>query len=174
MTPEEYERIKEAEKDHLRKLKKLKEAHRQLQRQAKLTKAVTDMTSSMQEKLDVHADMMDRIATESAINEARLEMAIESRQSDDLETHALEDELELTRAKARDLIRKLKEDDPEDRTPAKAPPEAAKAGQRAERSVPGEGAAGDKTADKTVDPSSAAPPAAKDDLPEKTIGRMKH
>jgi len=171
MTPEEYERIKEAEKDHLRKLKKLKEAHRQLQRQATLTKAVTDMTSSMQEKLDVHADMMDRIATESAINEARLEMAIESRQSEDLETHALEDELELTRAKARDLIRKLK-DEPAERAQEKAPAavEPSKSGPRSEKGTSSK----DVAADNSAAPAPAAPPAAKDNLPEKTIGRMKH
>jgi hypothetical protein len=165
MTPEEYERIKEAEKDHLRKLKKLKEAHRQLQRQARVTKAVTDMTSSMQEKLDVHADMMDRIATESAINEARLEMAIESRQTEDLETQALEDELELTRAKARDLIRKLKEE-PEERAASKAPPRASNSDEPTDRR--------DSTADKPSGSTPAASPTAGDDLPEKTIGRMKH
>jgi hypothetical protein len=163
MTPEEYERIKQAEKEHLRKLKKLKEAHRQLQRQAKVTKAVTDMTSSMQEKLDLHADMMDRIATESAINEARLEMAIESRELEDADTRELEDELEMTKIKARELIRRLKEDSSV----------AAETGSAPVKQSPGRsdgGSAARRTAKKEAVEERKDPG---DHLPEKTIGRMK-
>lgn len=164
MTPEEYQRIKEAEKDHLRKLKKLKEAHRQLERQQKVTKAVTDMTSSISEKMDVHDDMMSRIATESAINEARLEMAIESRESEDLETQSLEDELELAKVKARELIRQLKAEEGAQSTKKKG--EDLQKPEKKEVK---------KTAVKSKSSNASKPKAeSKDDLPEKTIGRMKH
>ena len=164
MTPEEYKRIKEAEKEHLRKLKKLKEAHRQLERQQKVTKAVTDMTSSISEKMDVHDDMMSQIATESAINEARLEMAIESRESEDLETQSLEDELELAKVKARELIRQLKAEE--------GAPSKTKKGKDLSKPEKKEVK---KTAAKSKSSNASKPKAdSKDDLPEKTIGRMKH
>ena len=163
MTPEEYERIKEAEKEHLRKLRKLKEAHRQLERQAKMTRAITDMTTSMQDKLDVHDDMMNRIATDSAISEARLEMAIESRQEKDEDTQALEDELELTRAKAQELVRKMRES-PVSEADSAASRKSRTGAERTRESGPGT----DESA-----AESSGKPKSDDRLPEKTIGRMK-
>ncbi|GMQ82088.1 MAG: hypothetical protein BMS9Abin05_1529 [Rhodothermia bacterium] len=151
MTPEEFDRIKKAEKEHLRKLKKLKEAHRQLERQKKMTDAVSDMTTSMQEKLDVHADMMDKIGTDSALNEARLEMALESSEKAELEAQERKDEQELTKAKAKELVRQMKAGenisplDPEDSRAAKS----------------------------SDDPKSSEDDDQDKDLPEKTIGRMK-
>ncbi|MCZ6706276.1 MAG: hypothetical protein O6942_10285, partial [Bacteroidetes bacterium] len=108
MKPKEFERIKKAEKEHLRKLKKLKDAHRQLERQKKMTDAVSEMTTSMREKLDVHDDMMERITTESALNEARLEIALESSKNAEFEAQEMKDEQELTRAKAKELVRQMK------------------------------------------------------------------
>ncbi len=161
MTPEEYQRIKEEEKEHLRKIKKLKVAHRQLERQQKVTKAVTDMTSSIQEKLDVHSDMMNQIATESAINEARLEMAIESRQLEDQEKLALEDELDLAKANARELIRRLKE---EEATSSLGTKTAKASIDRAESEAKVKVPRASKSSSED-DPVSDA----NDDLPEKTI-----
>ena len=43
MTPEEYEKFKEAEKEHLRKLKALKQKTRQLRRQQSVNQALDNM-----------------------------------------------------------------------------------------------------------------------------------
>lgn len=160
MTREEFERIKKAEKEHLRKLKKLKEVHRQLERQKKVTKAITDMTSSVQEKYDVHADMMDQLATESALNEARLEIAMESSEKADREAQAQRDENDLAKLRAKDRIRQLKE--------------ATEGSSSAETTRSDKSAKGTASADgKTKASSSSSEKKSNPDLPEKTIGRMK-
>ena len=160
MTQEEFERIKKAEKEHLRKLKKLKEAHRQLERQKKVTKAIADMTSSVEEKFNVHADMMDQIATESALNEARLEIAMESSKKADLEEQALRDENDLAKAKAKERIRQMKA-----ATEGSASAETTRSDKSAKRTASADG--------KTKASSSSSEKKSIPDLPEKTIGRMK-
>ena len=45
MTPEEFQRIKEAEKEHLRSLRKPKETVRELERQKRMTRAVRSVTT---------------------------------------------------------------------------------------------------------------------------------
>ena len=65
MTPEERERFKEAEKEHLRQLKKLKEQARLAQRRASVNKALSDMAGALKQDddpLDDHTEMMDRLA----------------------------------------------------------------------------------------------------------------
>jgi len=155
MTPEEFDRIKQAEKEHLRKLNKLKQVHRELERQKKVTDAVTDMTSSMQEKLDVHSDMMDKIGTESALNEARLEMALESSDQADLVAQEMKDEQTLAKEKAKELVRQMKSGSDLD----------------LDEPTPDHKAGPSRSASKDSD----QPDAESDDkeLPEKTIGRMK-
>ncbi len=149
MTPEEYERLKEAEKEHLRKLKKLKETARLLDRQKKVSRAVTDMTSSMQDRLDEHADIMDQIAEESALSEARLEIAMEASETADRIAREISDEEEVRKAKAKELIRQMKDvsDEPETKQIAR------KKGQESDE--------------------EKSPKESSDDLPDKTIGRMK-
>jgi len=151
MTPEEFDRIKKAEKEHLRKLKKLKEAHRQLERQKKMTDAVSELTTSMREKLDVHDDMMNRIGMDSALSEARLEMALESSEKAEFEAQEWKDEQDLTKERAKKLVRQMK--------------------------AGGDVTAVDSERDVAPTSSDKAKSSAKDDsdseLPEKTIGRMK-
>jgi len=167
MTPEEFERIKEAEKEHLRKLKKLKEAHRQLKRQDKVTKAITDMTSSVQEKFDLHTDMMDQIAIESALNEARLEIALEASEQADVKEQAMRDENDLAKVKAKNRIRQMKiQSDGSDASKiekaesATTTPSTRSLGRTA-------------STDKKKESSQSSEEESKHDLPEKTIGRMK-
>jgi len=151
MTPEEFDRIKKAEKEHLRKLKKLKETHRQLERQKKMTDAVSELTTSMREKLDVHDDMMNRIGMDSALSEARLEMALESSEKAEFEAQEWKDEQDLTKERAKKLVRQMK--------------------------AGGDVTAVDSERDVAPTSSDKAKSSAKDDsdseLPEKTIGRMK-
>lgn len=143
MTPEEFNKIKEAEKDHLRKLKKLKQVARQLERQKSVTRAVTDMTSSMRDTLDRHADAMDMITTEAALNEARLEFALENSDVSDEKLTEMADEETLSKSRAKDLIRQMKGE--RESTDADTAPI-----EKVHASEPGS-----------------------DELPEKTIGRMK-
>lgn len=151
MTPEEFERIKKAEKEHLRKLKKLKGAHRRLERQKKMTDAVSEMTTSIRETLDVHDDMMERISMESALNEARLEIALESSGKAEFEAQEMKDEKELTRAKAREIVRQMK---------------------AGEEIAPSESKV-DAAAQTSAKPKSSEEEDRDQGLPEKTIGRMK-
>ena len=148
MTPEEFEKIKEAEKAHLRKVRKLKNAVRQLERQKKISGALNEMTSSMQERFDDHDQMMDRVAIDAALNEARLEIALEASEEAERKAQAAQDEADLAKARARQVMDELKNADPE----VEADPTTESPTRVRER--------------------TESPPR-KDDLPEKTIGRMK-
>ena len=156
MTPEEYQRIKEAEREHLRKLKALKQTVRRLERQKKLNQALENITGGRERVLDTHEEMMEKLAMEAALSEARLEMALEAEQAvTEAEARAALEE-DLQKARARELIRQIKLEgglpqgapDPPAR-PTKTPPAPAKASSKPEAAPPPQG------------------------LPEKTIGRMK-
>ena len=155
MTPEEFEKIKEAEKDHLRKVRKLKSAVKQLERQKKISGALNDLTTSVQEKFDDHDEMMSRVAIDAALNEARLEIAMESSQEADQGAELEQDEADLAKAKAREVMQQF-------------------------RDMPGSDPGVDQTesTESTTEKSSThrvrpGKPDSRDDLPEKTIGRMK-
>lgn len=155
MTPEEYERFKEAEKAHLRKLKELKQQHHQLQRKAKVTRAVTDMAEGINGLYDEHNEMVERLQRDTIHSEARMEVALDNLSADDaaleqLDAAELEADQTLRKARAQELIRQMKAAEGGDTDAAPA--------RRAEDS----GA------------SNETPPATpSSDLPEKTIGRMR-
>jgi hypothetical protein len=150
LTPEEYQRLKEAEKDHLRSLRKLKQTVRSLQRQKKLTDAVENVTTKPMDALNDHDALVQELAMETARNEARLDVALESISHDRIEEAALDAEAEdtLRKAKASELVRQLRSQ-VDAGTPA--PPR--------------------------TEPESTSPKAkaagVPNQLPEKTIGRMK-
>ncbi len=148
MTREEFNKIKEAEKDHLRKLKKLKQAARQLERQKSVSRAVTDMTSSVRNTLDRHADAMDMISTEAALNEARLEFALENTDVSSEKLSELADEETLSKSRAQDFVRQMK--GAHETPDAQTSPDGDALDEEAHDSEPDH-----------------------DELPEKTIGRMK-
>lgn len=155
MTPEEFEKIKAAEKDHLRKVRKLKTVVKQLERQKKISGALNELTSSMREKFDVHDEMMDRVAIDSALNEARLEIALETSEEADRNAQLAQDEADLARVRARQVIDQISEDDGSvDAAPSSGEPES------------------DRTESSNVRQRPDRPEK-RDDLPEKTIGRMK-
>jgi len=164
MKREEFERIKEAEKEHLRKLRKLKDAVRQLERQKKISGAISDMTSSMHEKLDVHTDMIDRMAVDAALSEARLEIALERTEEADSAEQRATDEADLAKARARQMVERMR-----DGTGVRVPSadESTKSVGRMDTQR-----AHDESQDSTGPGPKATGPKA-DDLPEKTIGRMK-
>ena len=151
MTPEEYERLKEAEKEHLRKMRQLKRAVHELERQKKVSNAVRDMTEEPRRLLDEQEELVDRIAMEAAHAEARLDIALESADLKAESEPALptpeESDEELRRARARELVRRMQ---------AEAPAEPA-------RSEPAK-----QSPDESGGEKPDRPP-----LPDKTIGRMK-
>ncbi len=77
MTPEEYERFKEAEKAHLRQLRELKKTHEQLSRKARISQAVTDMTEGVRSLFNEHEEMMARLERDTFESEARLDVALD-------------------------------------------------------------------------------------------------
>ena len=158
MTPEEYEQFKEAEKAHLRNLRELKKTHKQLQRKAKVTGAVTDMAESMNQLFDEHGEMVDKLQRDSIESEARMEVALDNVDMDDKVQEAqdaadLEAAETLRKARAQELIRQVKA---AEGAPASASPSTPESAPSAE---PG--------SDATTDEESSS------ELPEKTIGRMK-
>ena len=85
MTPEEYQRIKEAEKQHLQAIKKLKAKLRQVEQRSgtgkknSLQKALDEIENAPgQDILDTHEEMIDRLAMDAIHQEARLELALSS------------------------------------------------------------------------------------------------
>ncbi len=112
MTPEEYQRIKEAEKEHLRALKKLKKAVRDFERSKSIANAVTRMGSESESALDTHSEVVDKLALETAHFEARLEVALESA-GERAEKALKAEELakfddELQKERARDLVDRIR------------------------------------------------------------------
>ncbi len=156
MTPEEYERIKEAEKEHLRALKKLKKAVRDLERSKSIAHSVTKMSSTSRTALETHEEMVDKLALETAQHEARLEVALESagervRELDTMEQLQKAD-ADLQKERAKDLVEQL----------------------RNEMAVPDKAAPAPQPASAEHDPTEE--PDEEDSqgpLPEKTIGRMR-
>ena len=78
MTPEEYKRIKEDEKEHLRALKKLKQTARLLERRKSVNQALGNMVGGSKDALGTHEEMLDKLTLETAQQEARLEIALEN------------------------------------------------------------------------------------------------
>jgi len=159
MTPEEYEKFKEAEKQHLRKLKELKKEHRQLSRKAKVTKAVTDMAEGVQSLYDEHEEMVDRLERGAVGSEARLDVALDSLGASDATRETLdasqleEDQKAIQKANAQELIRQMKLAD----------------GIPEEKPAPGAKSVSEANADASETKAEETP----SDLPEKTIGRMR-
>lgn len=177
MTPEEFERFKSAEKEHLKKLRELKRAVRVLDRQRKIQDALTEMTEASSDVLQTQADMVERLAIETAEQEARLEIALDSAgETIKAPDEALEEELRQARARA--LVEKLRDGE------LRVDTEGNLTGDEARKSAhPRGGSINPTTASRTT--AGAAPPkspqAARsgeadqkspDQRPEKTIGRM--
>ncbi len=77
MTPEEYKRIKEAEKEHLLALKKLKTQLRQVKQQNSVAEAMKNIENAPGDEIArTHEEMVDRLAMETIQGEARLEVAL--------------------------------------------------------------------------------------------------
>ena len=168
MTPEEYKRFKEAEKEHLRALKKLKEQARQAQRLKSVNQALANMVGGAQDSFDVHEEMVDKLAIETAQQEARLEIAMENTALEETArsqtpTHSPEKlEEELLKERAKTFLEQMKL-----QMGMATPPEETPSKTLSKHAVPKRPSAKTPASEATEKP---LPPV---DRPEKTIGRMK-
>ncbi len=109
MTPEEYQRLKDAEKEHLKKLKELKQAVRVLERQKKIQSELEKMSRTSDDALQAQSEAVERLAMETALHEARLDVAMDSAEPTESAPRddALETELRSARAQA--LVERMKQ-----------------------------------------------------------------
>lgn len=154
MNREEYERLKEAEKAHLRKVRALKEQLREARRTSGVTEALRGLdTSGLDHEF---GESLRAVQEQSITSEARFELAMEALdEAEQRERRRIEleqFEAEQRKAAAADLIEKMKE-------------EIALGEHAPERST-SQGTHGASAGD---DP--AAPPPPDPERPPKTIGR---
>ena len=152
MSPEEFQRLKDEEKAHLRKLRDLKQTYRDAARKKTIVDAVTGMRSTALE--DETQALTDKLQSGAALQEARMELAMEN---EDEIAKAEADRDALRKAEAAALVAQFK----------------AEAGGSA-LTKPTAQAAADSGAAKTIGRQpEAEDPAAPDapGKPAKTIGR---
>lgn len=156
MTPEEYQRIKEAEKEHLRKLREIKQASRGLRRKKSVVDALSKITGGLQQTFDGHREAVDKLDQDTFQNEARLDVALmnaeERAREDEKRQKTAAFEADLQKAKAQDLVRQMK----------------------IQMGLIDEPADVASVAPSTANPTTKEnPTSAPEPLPEKTIGRMR-
>ena len=105
MDKEEFERLKAEEKAHLRQLRDLKQQHRDVQRKASSVNALNAMRNrALEDETDALTDGLQR---DAALQEARLDLALEGRAPqtgnvDDVDREA------LAKAEAEALVKQMK------------------------------------------------------------------
>ena len=75
MTPEEFERLKEQEKAHLRQLRELKQKHHEVQRKKSIFDALRGL--SRPDIDETHDEQVGKLMQDAAMSEARLDLAME-------------------------------------------------------------------------------------------------
>ena len=103
MTHEEYQRLKEAEKEHLREKKRLRKRLAALKKRARSQGLVQTMKEGAQRLLRETESLVDTLRTQGARSEARLEVA-----EDGLVDDLTEAEEELRKERAESLVRQYK------------------------------------------------------------------
>lgn len=108
MKREEFERLKEEEKAHLREVQKLKQRLREAERVRSIGKALGDVESAG--SMDELDEALSKVQLEALEGESRLDMAIESSHNAELDKtpDPAEMEAELSKARAAELVRHMK------------------------------------------------------------------
>ncbi|MEM8487993.1 MAG: hypothetical protein AAF564_20750 [Bacteroidota bacterium] len=177
MTPEEYKRIKEAEKEHLRALKKLKSQLRTARQQNNVAEAMKKIENAPGDDLTrTHEEMVDRLAMDTIREEARLEMALSETGEVDsepategidettAEEKIVQSDAELQKLRAQELVRQIK---------LQMGLADVKKKQNDASSVKHEThAAGEEDEDAGMVEEKSTEAAPEKELPEKTIGRI--
>lgn len=162
MDNDEFERLKAEEKAHLRKLRELKQTHRDVQRKASSVNALKAMRNA---ELEDETDALtDRLLRDATLQEARLDLALEGRAPQTGNADEV-DRAALAKAEAEALVRQMKAAMGGGATPATPP---------SERPTPPPAAPADPASGKTIGrtpPPDEPPPAA--DRGAKTIGRSR-
>ena len=105
MSPEEFERIKNEEKAHLRQLRDLKRTHRDAQRKASSLDALNKMRNpALESEIDAGTEKLLR---DAALSEARFDLALES-QAPVTGPDSEADRETLAKAEAEALVRQMK------------------------------------------------------------------
>ena len=81
MTPEERRRFIEEEKAHLRKLRALNAAARNQSKLAGTRQRLADMVNDARKTLETHDEFRDKLDRETAVSEAKVELALEQQSS---------------------------------------------------------------------------------------------
>ncbi|MFW5955570.1 MAG: hypothetical protein ACOCSK_02400 [Rhodothermales bacterium] len=126
MTSEEFEKLKAQERAHLEKTRDLKQAVRHLEQQRSVVTALDRLQQSAQDLINTHADLVDQLARETAILEARIDLATEGTSSGDDAFASDEEALRKLRAQKviEDIKQEVSEDSSKDRAPGKNPPDS--------------------------------------------------
>ena len=106
MTPEEFERLKEQEKAHLRQLRDLKSQHRDVQRKTSILDALRKLARPDID--ETHDEQVGKLMQDAAMSEARLDLAMEGQDAVDLAARDAELAEALRRAEAESLVRQMK------------------------------------------------------------------
>jgi hypothetical protein len=161
MTPEEYERLKEEEKKHLREIRKIKQAARTMGRQKSVLSALEQLNASTQDLMSERENALEKLTFETIHNEAKLDIALDhAAEKAAREGPSPEAEAALQKAKAQNLIRQIKLQMGLEQPPAAQAESQPKAQPETPASIKG-----------PEDPAN--PTLGPDGLPEKTLGRMK-
>ncbi|MDX1530808.1 MAG: hypothetical protein R3362_04715 [Rhodothermales bacterium] len=175
MNRDEYERLKEAEKAHLRKVRQLKQQLTQAKRQRRLTDALRDLdTSGLDAEFE---ESLRKVQEKNVTSEARFELAMdaldEAAEAERKRAEQARFEADRQKKEAADLVQQMKAQMLGD---AEAHAEA----QRPTGAEPGAGPATDAGPAKTIGPDDPAPDdpdagTAEPDAqpPPKSIGRFR-
>ena len=162
MTPEEFERLKEEEKRHLREMRALKQQYREAQRKRGLLDALRGMVNPEAEA--THEEMLDRLTRQDVESEARFEVAMDAAGlSEDAAARRAREEADreaVRKAEAEALVRQMKQQMGDPNGGATASPPASAESARAEGRTIGR-----------VPPPEEGEQRAEDPRGAKTIGR---
>lgn len=115
MSPEEFDRLKEQHKAHLREMKRLKGLAHEAGRKGRLAQALENIAASVSPDA-TYDEMLDKLNRDTALAEARFEVAQEQARSpqaeaDDALARAADEEAReaaLARDRARSLVEQIK------------------------------------------------------------------
>jgi hypothetical protein len=132
MTDDEFERIKESEKNHLRSKKRLRRTLEALKQRDEVQGVVERMRQGAQRLLDETESLVDSLRHSVARREARLETALDDEPVGDEDLREEEEILREKRAEA--LVRRMKAEEANTSRPQASPDAEASADEDSEDS----------------------------------------
>jgi arginyl-tRNA synthetase len=114
MTDEEFQRIKEEEKKHLRAKKRLQRTLKALKQRNEVQSVVQRMKRGASRLLDETESLVDSLRRTIAQDQARFDVALDEEIIEDEDLHAAEEELREERAEA--LVRRMKAEEASSRS----------------------------------------------------------